>query len=206
MNTMLLGSYKTQRTVIGILGIVLGFACITLGLLQSPDLQHSISRYYYTNAQDLLVGTLVASAVFLLCYRGYDSIDSITSIIAGVTALGIACFPCMPGFTFIGTKVGLFQLPIEVSNVLHLLCAGVFFCTLIYVILFLFTKGVGIPTDNKVKRNFVYRMSGLIMIVGLLIVIASNIFNWPAVLIGEVIMLTFYGIAWLTKGEVILPD
>jgi hypothetical protein len=206
MTNSLLGSFKTQRTVIGILGIVLGFACITLGLLQSPDLQQSISRYYYTNAQDLLVGVLAISAVFLLCYKGYDTIDSVTSSIAGITALGIACFPCKPAATFIGSKVGLFQLPIAVSNVFHLVCAGVFFCTLIYIILFLFTKSVGIPTVNKPKRNFVYKMSGSIMIVGLLIVIASNIFNWPAVLIGEVIMLTFYSIAWLVKGEVVLSD
>ena len=198
--------YKFQRTMIGVLGIALGFICIFGGMIQSNILQSSISAYYHTNVRDIFVGVLMVSSLFLFAYKGYDSIDFITSNIAGVTALGISIFPCLPINYEIGGKVGFFQLGYLVSNALHLICAGIFFCSLIYIILFLFTKsGIG-KTINKVRRNLIYLVCGSGMIVGLILVIISNIIGIKMILIGEMIMLILYGIAWLVKGEVILRD
>jgi len=198
--------FKVQRTIIGILGIALGFLCIFGGFIQSPTIQASISRYYYTNVREILVGTLIVSAIFLLSYKGYDSIDDVTSSIAGATALGIAFFPCLPVNYPIGERIGFFQLLHPLSDTFHLICAGIFFCSLIYIVLFLFTKSGGVVTDNKRKRNLVYLVSGSAMVVGLIITVASDLFGWPLTIFGEMIMLIFYGIAWLVKGGVALQD
>jgi hypothetical protein len=57
----------------------------------------SISAYYYTGAVAALVGILVALAVFLFTYRGYDNeysrLDRAAAIIAGVAAVLVAFFP-----------------------------------------------------------------------------------------------------------------
>ena len=71
-------------------------------LFGDDTFRNSISAYYHSNAQDFFVGLLVAVGIFLLSYRGYDLKDRIVTAILGVTAIGVALFPCS-----LGTEVGL---------------------------------------------------------------------------------------------------
>ncbi|MDI6800364.1 MAG: hypothetical protein QMD53_06890, partial [Actinomycetota bacterium] len=89
-------SYKNLRRLIGILGMLLPLVCYLGGRLFSGlTLQRSISFYYYTNAGDLFVGLLVAVAMFMVTYQGYEVIDDVVSSVIGFMALGIAIFPCL---------------------------------------------------------------------------------------------------------------
>jgi hypothetical protein len=118
----------------------------------------------------------------------------------------VVLFPCTPVSFLLTDRVGVFQLLHPLSNVFHLLSALIFFASLIYTNLFLFTKSSGDVTPNKAKRNHIYRASGYLMTLGLLIVIASSLFNLPLTMLGEIIMLFFYGVAWFVKGETLLKD
>jgi hypothetical protein len=198
-------SFLFQRRMIGIFGIILGFVCIAVGQLQSTVIQPSISEYYYTNARDVLVGVLVASAFFLFSYKGYDKIDDTLSSISAWSALGVGLFPCRSiGITY----TGILSLPVEVSNVFHFLSAFVFFVSLTYTNLFLFTRTNGIVSINKVKRNAVYYLTSAFMIVGTVVIVLGAFISalHPFVLVSEIIMLCSYGIAWLVKGRTLLKD
>ncbi|MEP6844587.1 MAG: hypothetical protein ABI861_01225 [Panacibacter sp.] len=101
----------------------------------------------------------------------------------------------------------------ELLSTLHFVSSGIFFVILSYMSIFLFTKSRGIKTQNKIKRNRIYRVCGIIMLVS---VIGIPIDNIPAIheqisflkptLILETLALLSFGISWLTKGEFILKD
>src|SRR5437879_5618907 len=92
-----------HRQCIGFLGALLPvMVWLVAGLrpangLASPwRLLNSISAYYYTSGVLAFVGVLVALAVFLLTYRGYDNAhgaqDRLTGWLAGVAAASVAAF------------------------------------------------------------------------------------------------------------------
>jgi hypothetical protein len=79
--------------------------------------------------------------------------------------------------------------------------------------IFLFTKSFGKMTPEKKKRNRVYRICGVIMLVSIIGIpidgipaIYDRIKSIKPTLILEFLALTSFGISWLTKGEFILAD
>lgn len=99
--------------------------------------------------------------------------------------------------------VGTFQLPVDISGWIHNIAAVVFFGLLAYNVLFLFTKSSGIMTDNKKKRNLIYKICGIGMVVALLAIVAVTIFNiYAGTWAVEAVALFFFGIAFLTKADV----
>jgi archaellum biogenesis protein FlaJ (TadC family) len=104
------------------------------------------------------------------------------------------------------------------TNAIHYASAAVFFLTLAYVSLVLFTKvhPSGKKEDltkQKVKRNRVYRACGITILVciGLLLLVDalpkdSAILNIDPVFWIEAIALLAFGFSWLIKGEVALRD
>ncbi len=112
-------SYKNLRILIGILGMLLPAVCYFGGrLFACLPLQPSISFYYHTNVRDAFVGLLVAVAMFMVTYKGYENIDNIVSHIIGLAALGIAIFPCLFSETSV-LPVGFFQIAPKTSNIVH---------------------------------------------------------------------------------------
>ena len=86
--------------------------------------------------------------------------------------------------------------------ILHNVSAFGFFALLAYNSLFLFTKSSGNMTENKKKRNIIFRVCGIGMIVSFLTIIPISIFNWwGGVWLVEAIALAFFGISWLTKAN-----
>lgn len=87
-------SFRTLRRLIGVLGILLPWACWAanalvnnLDLLNNKklailsgtnpymplgNLKSSISHFYYTASAPLFIGIIVTVAIFLFCYKGYD--------------------------------------------------------------------------------------------------------------------------------------
>lgn len=195
-----------HRQTLGVLGIVLPFACLLFGWLDpaaTSTWYGSMSATYFTNARDIFVAVLMMTGVFLITYTGYDWRDKLVNISAGILAMGIALFPTSPKGLEV-THIGLFSLPIPVASMLHNICAIVFFGLLALNILWLFTKG---DTSNhkKRERNKIYMICGW-GIVGMFAVTAIGVyFNFHVmwIWIVEAIMLVLFGVAWLVKGKAI---
>ncbi|WP_414940094.1 DUF998 domain-containing protein [Amycolatopsis sp. cmx-11-51] len=201
----LVHNYLFLRRAIGFLGIGLPFVLIFGKLaVDGGGLLNSISGYYYSGMRDVWVGIMCAIGVFLLSYRGYGRIDDIAGNIAAVAAVGVALFPTTPSN---GDRTD------EIIGLLHLASASVFFLTLAFFCIVLFTKSdKEIPGARKLERNRLYVASGVIMLVCLaLIVLCGLIFDdmtkalYPALWLESVAILAF-GVAWLAKGGTLLPD
>jgi hypothetical protein len=92
-NKSLIVSYLTLRKLIGVLGILLPFACLFGGsLFQNSPVLDSISAYYHSNMRDILTGLLVGVSLFLITYKGYELRDTLLAILSGIAGLGIAIF------------------------------------------------------------------------------------------------------------------
>jgi hypothetical protein len=214
-NDGLILSYKALRRLIGILGILLPFINILGGkIISNIPIQESISIYYYTNMRDFFVGLLFIVSIFLITYKGYNSLDFIITTITGFSGLGIALFPCSNIELILNQRVGIFQLTSGISNKIHLICAAIFFTLLAVNSLFLFTqKNIEKVTPQKKIRNSVYVVCGITILISILGILLSNlllpdeqIFKYRIILISETIALSAFGISWLIKGETLFTD
>ncbi|MGE4064813.1 MAG: DUF998 domain-containing protein [Rhodospirillaceae bacterium] len=204
-------SYLGLRKFIGVLGLGLPFVLIAGNLLIGRDgqrgLQPSISDYYYTVMEGVFVGALCAIAAFLFSYRGYDWRDRVAGLIAGAAALLVAWFPTTPDADKATEITGV--------GIVHFTAAGVFFFTLAYFCLYLFTRTRSIATmsPRKRTRNRIYRICGW-TIVGAFVALAvyfvffktTALTDLKPVLWLEIAMIVPFGISWLVKGEFILRD
>jgi hypothetical protein len=202
-------SYLTLRKTIGLLGVSLVPVMVIGSFIidhlingQSATIQTSVSAYYYTSMRNELEGIIFGIGMFLLCYDGYTRQDSIISKLAGFFGLCIALFPTSPS-----SEKG------DVVSVIHYVTAGVFFALLAYMSVFLFTKTSGNPTPQKLKRNRIYRICGIVMAVAVTCIPLDGInpiydeigFLHPTLIL-ELLALTSFGISWLTKGEIWMKD
>lgn len=217
--------YLALRTIIGVLGMILPFLVLIMAFGFGKDLPQywwsSISATYYTNSREIFCGLMFAVGLFLITYIGYEKIDRIVTTLSGISAFGIAFFPCSL-HTVTTENVGIFQLPQSVSVVFHLGFAAAFFLLLAFNSFFLFTKttkddhGLRIfMTKEKRTRNFIYRTCGLIMFLAMIAdLILSIVINkthndnnafeqTPIAIILESVMLLAFGFSWLVKGEAI---
>jgi len=212
--------YQTLRQAIGWLGILLPAAMIIGNwfMHNCTTVQSSISHYYYTITGQWLVGILCAVAMFLISYRGYELKDNITSSIAGFTAIAIAFFPTntatMVPEKIIMNECLLFSLRENgLRNTVHYAGACLFFFSLAYMSLFLFTKSNGVKTKEKITRNKVFISCGIIILLSILLVGLYGFFGegtglkkYKPVFWLEWIALFAFGISWLVKGEIVLKD
>jgi uncharacterized membrane protein len=203
-------SYLVLRKTVGVLGVALPFVVSLGGMIIFHDaIQSSISSYYHTGMRDVLVGALWTIGFFLYSYKGYERIDNIVGNLACVFAVGVSLFPT--------TADGVNSPTAEFIGGVHLLFAALFFLTLIYFSLVLFTKTNlnKQSTPEKMQRNVVYKVCGYIMLACVVLMgiyhflpdsaVASLEAYKPVYWLETLAILTF-GISWLTKGEAILGD
>lgn len=213
-NQRLIISYLTMRRLIGILGIALPVIIVSGGFIQNGFvIQGSISGYYYTNMRDFFVGLLCIVSLFLISYQGYEKIDNLIGNLSGIFALGMIIFPTAM-YSGKVVKVGMFLIGDNISEYIHLTFGTLFFLALAYNSIFLFTKRQpGILSEAKKRRNFTYRICGIVMIISILCLIIYMLFLrntfiskvYP-VLILESVALTAFGISWLVKGNTFFKD
>jgi hypothetical protein len=221
-NAVMLISYRTLRTIVGILGMLLS-AILVLGMFVLSDgdpVQRSISHFYHTRMGDVFVGLLTAISLFLFVYKGPEKKDHWMGNIAGILGLIVAFVPTgydgdaagVPGYI-------LNRAPYnpEWTKAFHLYSAGIFLLVLAGFALWLFPKTYGdarVPRGTKkFKRNIIYYSTGIIMIL-CVIILAAGFKFFPDVLaeskltfLLESVALMAFGISWLIKGEqVILKD
>ena len=159
---------------------------------------YSISvTYYITPALAIILG---ACAIFLLCYRSYNTIDTVINVLSGICAFGVVLFPCDNPYGI--EYVGLFQIPVGVSAVIHSICAMLLFALLAFNIGWLFTRGHN-TLNNKIYKVCSYSM--IVIMVGFVITIIAGHFGFAypkwLVMIVEAILLLLFGFAWLVKGK-----
>ncbi|EMI18293.1 putative membrane protein [Rhodopirellula maiorica SM1] len=205
-------SYMGIRRAIGVSGFLLPIVLGPVGwLFFGIDFQDNISSYYHTGLRDVFVGTMCSIGVFLFCYRGYDRIESWTANLGCVSALGVALFPLDPN------SDPLYQR--SLVGYLHSISGGVFFLTLATYSLFHFPSSKSTNREmepHESERNFVYRSSGLVILLSMaamgayLFLISPewkrtlneyNFLFWM-----EWIAVWAFASAWLTKGRTIIAD
>lgn len=206
--TSLVISYMTLRKAVGIIGTALPFVLV-LGkwLLERGGIESSISAYYYTSMRNVFVGSLCATGVFLLSYRGYDRVDDITGNLACVFAVGLALFPTAPAN-------GGSPAQVLVGHV-HTALSSAYFLTLAYFSLALFTKTDSAEqmTARKKQRNVVYTVCGYTILVCVGLIAAGFSFQrhsglqaFAPVFWLESVAAVAFGVSWLTKGQAMLAD
>lgn len=194
-------SYLALRRAIGWVGLLLPFV-LMIGntvLFDGPLPGKSISLYYHTPMRDVLVGGLCAVALFLFFYAGYDRWDNITASITGLFALLVAWFPASEA----GDE--------GIVNTIHFVSAALFFVSLAMFSLFLFTRKGHNPTPEKLQRNVIYVVCGVVMLVCLLamliyLIARGTSSSSPFIFWAETAALIAFGISWLTKGGTLYPD
>jgi len=198
------------RNTLGIMGMLLPITLLFFNNVFGQDVNPSgvmtsISATWYSIAAPFFICLVSGVGFFLFFYKGYDIRDRVLCFIAGIGALGLVFFPCILS----GVELRNFlNVPAGVSNILHFIFAFTFFAALIYIIGFQFTKTKGIYTRKKRNRNILYIICAALMFFALLLGgLGSFFFDWTDGLFwGESIALWAFGIAWLTKGGVILKD
>lgn len=199
-------SSKLHRNTLGVLGMLLPVLCVVGGLFVANKPEswwYSISVTYYITP--VLAVILGSCAIFFMCYRSYETIDTVINILSGIFAMGVVLFPCSNPYGI--EKVGFFQLPQNISNIIHCSCAVLLFVFLAYNIGFLFTRG------KHQQRNKVYKICALIMFIAMVIFAVVSILRrftdfipGYVVIIAEAILLWAFGIGWLTKGRAIFKN
>ena len=199
-------SYMTLRKAVGFLGLLLPFVLAAGNrLIFSGGLQQSVSDYFYTGMRGVLVGALCVIGAFLLAYHGYDRWDSLNSNAAGAGAVGVALFPTPPSHP--STRA-------TIAGYLHFASGTVMFTALIVIALWLFRKsapGRG-RTEAKRHRDLVYLICGLVMLASLAaagivsLPFAAGLSSLDPLFWLETTAIVAFGVAWLVKGQAILPD
>lgn len=203
--------YKLQRNIIGILGMVLAPLSLGLGYIGyrtgnnvSPEWFHSISQTFYSTGNVAMIGVLSMAGIFLCTYLASSHLDEWINRLIGIGFFGVAIFPCFS--IGVPNNVGIFQLPITISNIIHFISAGLAFGLMGYNLIFLFTKEIEWDniTQKKKQRNLIYKISGYGIWFCIIGDVVCNLLKAPGyhVMIWEAIMLLLFGFSWLTKGSV----
>jgi len=194
--------YIFLRKAIGTIALLLPVLIVAISwwLDNTWDIQESISHYYYTHSRNYFVGSLCALAVFFLSYDhrevGEYKADNYWSNAASAMAVGVAFFPT--------TRNGSATGPEQVIGTFHLIFAGSLFATLGILSLFFFTKNDGSPTPEKLKRNTLYKVCGVIIFACIALIglaeIVSPPSSWHSSFLLESIMVWAFAVSWLVKG------
>jgi Protein of unknown function (DUF998) len=213
-NENLIISFLTLRRLIGILGMSLPVIVVVGGFLQNGFvIEPSISGYYYTNMRDFFVGILCGVALVLSSYRGYERIDRVVALTSGISAIGMVIFPTGV-YSGKVIKVGMFLIDDNISAYIHLAFGALFFLSLSFISLFLFTRRhPGVMGKEKKRRNIIYRACGIVMIAVIFCITLYTMFlrdtsisKIDPVLIFESVGLLAFGISWLIKGNTLFKD
>ena len=192
-------SYLTLRRLVGALGMALPIVVMVWGftICGCTRILPSISDYYVLRTRDALVGILLSIACFLYTYRGFDDDDRYGNL-AAIFAVAVALFPNS------GTPV---------ERTVHFSAAAGLLLVLAYFSLKIFTKSSGHPTPQKLIRNRVYTVCGVLILVCVLLIglyksfgEASEIALLRPVFWLETIALWSFGFSWFVKGETLWRD
>lgn len=207
---------KRIRNLAGLMGMILPWFCL-LGYylvyktgrngLADPFPDSMSITYYVTPVLSMVLTT---ASIVLMTYAGYDWRDRLVTTLSGVFGLLIVLFPCSDSNGVyeamgIGGTAGYFQTPVWLNPYIHNISACIFFILLAVNSFFLFTMGGTNPTPQKKKRNIVYKVCAVGMFVAMLLIVIPLPIPHKTFWV-EAVALSFFGVSWLTKGEIWLKD
>jgi hypothetical protein len=195
-------SDDVHRRLIGWIGLLLPALLVVIaverdGLARWRSLE-SISDYYYTGAVAAFVGMLVALALFLFTYRGFDNVyhraDRAVAIVAGLAALVVAFFPT-------AAPAGMAPLSwwSPSTGVIHHLAGIVLFAMFAVFALWLFRLRRDGKTETTGWRNKLFLGCGL-SIVACIAWAGYNGYRAREIFLPESIALIAFSFSWLVKG------
>lgn len=204
------------RRGIGLLGILFP-VILFLGAKifgNCPNVQPSISDYYHTCMRDVFVGVLWIIGIALFTYRGPKKEDNRATNLACLFAITISLFP-----TTLKDESSSCHICTNVFTCesIHIVSAVSFFLVLTYIAYSLFPQleEGAILTQEKLKRNKIYRLCAYIMFGSLIVIglfmkfcdsLPTNIQKLPILFIFEWIALWAFGMSWIVKGRWFLED
>lgn len=190
-------SYLSLRKSVGVIAILLPFVVSVITLFNGVELQS-----YYATARDIVVGALCAISLLMFLYTGYSGIDNWAGNAVGLFALGMAWFP-PPS---VGTELGW-------VSTIHFISGFLFFLTLSFFCLFLFTKSnveKDLMTIEKKKRNKIYIICGIAILLCLALMsyvslneTISDDYSTLLIYVAQSIANIAFGISWLVKGKIL---
>jgi hypothetical protein len=192
-----LRSFLLMRTAIGFLGIGLPVLLIAGdGLFLSGEVpRSSLSAYYHTGMRDVFVGTLCATAFFLITYMFFHyTWDNLLSILAGAAVLCVAVFPTAGSapLTPLQERLGEAQ-----ASRIHFTAAAVFILSLA-AISFLFGR-----SEATAWRRRAHLGCGAAIVAAVAFMLVSNrlgVLDRHSVFYGETVATLAFGLSWLLKG------
>jgi len=199
-------TFKTQRTILGILCFILYPAAILFGLLAGkanpPQWWHSISDTYYASSKGMMIGVLFLAAYYFFTYRGYDWRDRLVNWISSFSALGVIFFPNRgyDGLINFGEYA-------NVCSIIHNASATILFASFFFNCIYLFCLGDKTNPQKK-KKNICFKSSAVGILIGVVILIMATVGLIPHYYVGisEFIMLIAYSFAWFVKSGAIIKD
>lgn len=206
-------SYLTQRRLIGILGISLPILLWLYSCIKGETIQISISHYYFTQMRNLFVAIICVVSIFLLTYKGYETIDRVVSLLAGFFGLIVVFVHT----SYKNPSEPCLHVPEPITGTIHVVSAGLFLLCLAFMSGFLFTKttpGVKKVVGRKRTRNIIYIACAVVMVLCIVIMIMyfaiQSFFNSLCeirpVFWLETISLWAFGFSWVIKGETLWRD
>ncbi len=217
------------RVLLGLIGLMAFSLPIILFLVSiiiddCDSIQSSISAYYHTGARDALVGIICALSFCLFAYKGYGDDksyinDSVIASMAAIFALGVSFFPTSIDIYGQSSCISIFDNGIF-GNI-HYVSAILFFLTLAYICIFLYTKvnsntfcfsqWHSINEKKKSVNRFYFTCGGLIIffmvLAGIYIFlddnnpIKVNIRQYKPIFWLETFMLWSFAAAWMRKSK-----
>jgi glucose-6-phosphate-specific signal transduction histidine kinase len=198
-------SYLQLRKAVGIIGFSLPVVLALAGSMLNGHfkIECSMSDYYHTSLVSVFVGSLCAIGVFLISTRGYDKKDEAAGYLAGIFAIGVALF-----------RTSRCKEHADLVAVVHFTSAALLFLTLAYFCLKLFIKTTyAEPTPQKLKRNIVYRICGVLILISIAAIavvkltVSTDVQERYAIVFWlEALAVMAFGFAWLVKGETFFKD
>jgi len=191
-----------HRQLLGWIGLLLPFILIGIAIWRDGVAEwrnlDSISAYYYTGAVAAFVGMLVAFALFLLTYHGYDNAhnkhDRIVAGTAGAAALLVALFP-----TAAPSGVTALSWWRPWVGFVHYAAATTLFAMFATFALWLFR----LRKDGKARladgHDWTYLVCGLV-IVACILLSGYNVWNGAPIFWPESFALIAFSVSWLVKG------
>jgi hypothetical protein len=225
-------SYLTLRKTIGWLGMLLPFLLLagnyvlnTAGLFNDEwfiqlhdkyayenegSFKSSVSHYYYTTVGEIFTGTLLAVALFMICYTGHPKrpgdrglSDNAMTNLAGIFAIGVVAFPTTAEVemkdnlrSFIST---------DAIGWIHYAFAASFFIVLAFMSMVNFRRAQNQQLFGKGADDPFYLTCGIVMLSCLVMVPVLSSFKTletihPTFLL-EAVALIAFGSSWLKKGK-----
>jgi len=188
--------HRTIKLIVGVIALSLA----TLTDLFAKTSITSISASFYEGgwSQSIFIGFLFAIAALMLAYNGKSRIEMLLSKVAGVTALGIAMFPCECG-----------GRPPLVPHV-HGTAAGVMFLILAFFCYLFFERARAKGYAQAKLRSVIYLLCGLAILSSILVIGGDWMSGGELSLkvrrltfYGEATGLVAFGVSWLTASRVL---